>query len=127
MNSLKGPLLAFFFAIFLFGVSRISKDTSIIREVSVEGTLLICVHEKQRPTVDEVIAVREAKSFVEKHKLKGWLVVDRDDPNWQPLIEEAVKRQIDPPLLAAAVVENGSVSSLKKIVKWEKGLEDILR
>jgi len=92
-----------------------------------KGSLLLCIHEKQSPSVDEVIAVREAKGFVDANGFQGWLVIDKDDPNWQPVIEKAASRQVTPPMLAAGVVENGKFKAILKVVKWETGLEDIIK
>jgi hypothetical protein len=129
MDKKAGPLLVIFLALFLFGISSLlpSNSGGSGKGVSLDGTLLLCIHEKQRPSVDEVIAIREAKSFVEKHGFTGWLVIDQDDPNWQEVIKLAASRDITPPLLAAAEADNKKVSGLRKVVKWEKGLEDILR
>jgi hypothetical protein len=104
-----------------------SSGGTVVQDDKLKGTLLICIHEKQTPTIDEVLAVREAKSFVTANNFSGWLVIDKDDPNWKPVVDKAASRQIDPPLLAAGVVENGKLTTLIKVVKWQNGLEDILK
>lgn len=127
MDNKPGPLAVIFLALFLFGASYLLPSKLPDSGESLKGTLLLCVHEKQTPSVDEVIAIREAKSFVEKHGFKGWLVIDKDDPNWQEVIAKAASLKVEPPLLAAADTTDNKVTSLKKVVKWQNGLEDILK
>jgi hypothetical protein len=127
MDNKPGPLLVLFLGLILFGVSGLLPSKSTTSDESLKGTLLLCIHEKQRPSVDEVLAVREAKGFVEKHGFKGWLVIDQDDPNWQEVITKAASLKVEPPLLAAADTADNKVTGLKKVVKWQNGLEDILK
>lgn len=127
MENRNGPLLVVFLALFLFGLSRIVPSGSAISDESLKGTTLLCIHEKQRPSVDETIAIREAKGFVEQHGFARWLVIDQDDPNWQEVIAKASSLGVTPPLLAAAQAADGKVTGLKKVVKWKEGLEDILK
>jgi hypothetical protein len=127
MDNKAGPLAVIFLSIFLLGSGLLLRSKSPTSDESLKGTLLLCIHEKQRPSVDEVIAIREAKGFVEKHGFKGWLVIDQDDPNWQEVIAKAASLKVEPPLLAAADTADNKVTSLKKVVKWQSGLEDILK
>jgi len=127
MDNKPGPLAVIFLALFLFGASYLLPSKLPTSDESLKGTLLLCVHEKQTPSVDEVIAIREAKSFVEKHGFKGWLVIDQDDPNWQEVIAKAASLKVEPPLLAAAEIADNKVTGLRKVVKWQNGLEDILK
>lgn len=127
MDNKAGPLAVIFLSIFLLGSGLLLRSKSPTSDESLKGTLLLCIHEKQTPSVDEVIAIREAKSFVEKHGFKGWLVIDKDDPNWQEVITKAASLKVEPPLLAAADTADNKVTGLKKVVKWQNGLEDILK
>jgi hypothetical protein len=127
MDNKPGPLAVIFLALFIFGASYLLPSKLPTSDESLKGTLLLCIHEKQTPSVDEVIAIREAKSFVEKHGFKGWLVIDKDDPNWQEVVAKAASLKVEPPLLAAADTADNKVTGLKKVVKWQNGLEDILK
>lgn len=98
-----------------------------ISDKSLQGTLLLCIHEKQTPKVDETIAIRNAPAFVNEHGFSGFLVIDQDDPSWQDVIKTAASRNVTPPLLAAGVTEDRKVTGLRKVVPWQNGLEDILR
>jgi hypothetical protein len=127
MDNKVGPLAAIVLSVLLLGSSVLFRNNKPVSDESLKGTLLLCIHEKQTPSIDEVIAVRGAREFTEQHGFAGWLVIDQDDPNWKSVVQAAASRQIDPPLLAAGVVTNGKLTSLVKVTKWQKGLEDILK
>lgn len=130
MDKSNGSIIAIVIgSLLLLAAAWIPKadESKIVADDVLKGSLLLVIHEKQTPTIDEVLAVREAKSFVAANGFSGWLVIDKDDPNWQPVIEKAASRQVDPPLLAAGVVENGKFTTILKVVKWQNGLEDILK
>ena len=129
MDTSKAPAIAVVLGSILLLVASWlpNKESSKVVNDPLKGTLLVCIHEKQNPTIDEVIAVRTAKDFATANGFKGWLVIDKDDPNWQSVVAAAASRQIEPPLLAAGEVANGKLTTLIKIVKWKNGLEDILK
>ena len=127
MDSKAGPIVAMILGGLLLMAGAFVRPSEQRAAESLQGTVLICVHEKQRPSVDEVLAVREAKAFVAKHGFKGHLVIDQDDENAQSLLTAAEGKKVSPPFLAAGDVVDGKITQLRKIVPWTKGLEDILK
>ena len=127
MDSKAGPIVAMILGGLLLMAGAFVRPSEQRAAESLQGTVLICVHEKQRPSVDEVLAVREAKAFVAKHGFKGYLVIDQDDENAQSLLTAAESKKVSPPFLAAGDVVDGKITQLRKIVPWTKGLEDILK
>lgn len=127
MDSKAGPIVAMILGGLLLMAGAFVRPGEQRTAESLQGTVLICVHEKQRPSVDEVLAVREAKAFVAKHGFKGHLVIDQDDENAQSLLTAAESKKVSPPFLAAGDVVDGKITQLRKIVPWTKGLEDILK
>lgn len=127
MDSKAGPIVAMILGGLLLMAGAFVRPSEQRAVESLQGTVLICVHEKQRPSVDEVLAVREAKDFVAKHGFKGHLVIDQDDTNAQSLLTAAESKKVSPPFLAAGDVVDGKITQLRKIVPWTKGLEDILK
>jgi hypothetical protein len=127
MDSKAGPIVAMILGGLLLMAGAFVRPSEQRAAESLQGTLLICVHEKQRPSVDEVIAIREAKEFVTKHGFKGHLVIDQDDENAQSLLKAAESKKVTPPFIAAGDVVDGKITQLRKVVPWAKGLEDILK
>jgi hypothetical protein len=90
-----------------------------------EGTVLLCVHEKQRPKINEVIAIREAPDFVKANAFIGFRVLDVDDV--VAVVAAAQEAKVEPPFLAAGKVVNDQVTELIKVVPWINDMEDILK
>ena len=99
-----------------------------IVNTNLEGTTLLLIHEKTRPTVQEVFDVRAAAEFASKNKLKGYLDVDKDADWIKPTID-AVKEKpgLEPPMLLAVKIEDNKVKSVVKARKWTNSIEDILK
>lgn len=96
--------------------------------VKLEGSTLLLVHEKTKPTVDEVLAIRQAAQFVQDNKLAGYLDVDQDDPWITPLLSIVLeKHKIEPPFIAAAEVKDGAIGTIGRVRPWKSGLQDILK
>ena len=101
---------------------------SPVPAAKLEGSTLLLVHEKTKPTVDEVIAVRQAAQFSQDNKLAGYLDVDQDDPWIAPLLSIVLdKYKLKPPFIAAAEVKDGSIGAIGRVRPWKSGLEDILK
>jgi hypothetical protein len=114
--------------ILLIGAGQLPKgNTSAPQGPSLAGTTLFCVTEKSTPSISEVLAIREAKAFCEANRLAGYLYLDDDDPAIQPIITAVASKNIQSPFLAAAKIENGKVSKLDRVRKWDTGLADILK
>lgn len=92
-----------------------------------QGTLLLVVHEKSSPPIDETIELRRASDFVKETGFDSFLVVDQDDPNFAALINAVANREIKPPFLAAGRMEQQKLVELIKAVEWKDSLEDILK
>lgn len=92
-----------------------------------KGTLLLVVHEKSSPPIDETIELRRASEFVKETGFDSFLVVDQDDPNFAALINAVANREIKPPFLAAGRMEHQKLVELIKAVEWKDSLEDILK
>jgi len=91
------------------------------------GTTLFCVTEKSTPSINETIAIRDARAFCEANKFAGFLYLDDDDPSIRPMIVVGEIKNIQSPFLAAGKIENGKVIKLERIRKWDTGLSDILK
>jgi hypothetical protein len=94
---------------------------------NLKGTVLLVVHEKSRPPIDEVLALRRAPEFVRQYEFGSYLVVDQDDPNFAPVVRAVGNRNILPPFLAAGRMDDQRLVELVKAVEWKSGLEDILK
>lgn len=92
-----------------------------------KGTLLLVVHEKTSPPIDETIELRRASEFVKANGFDSFLVVDQDDPNFANLVQSVANREIKPPFLAAGRMEGQKLVELIKAVEWKDTLEDILK
>lgn len=96
--------------------------------VKLEGSTLLLVHEKTKPTVDQVLAVRSAAQFAQDNKFAGYLDVDQDDPWVSPLLSIVLeKHKLVPPFIAAAEVKDGAIGTIGRVRPWKSGLEDILK
>jgi hypothetical protein len=124
-----GPITALVLGgILLVGAGQMPKGVATPSVSSnLAGTTLFCVTEKSTPSVDETIAIREARAFCEANKFAGFLYLDDDDPAIQPIIVVGSTKNIQSPLLAAGKIENGKVIKLERIRKWDTGLSDILK
>lgn len=99
-----------------------------IVNTNIEGTTLLMIHEKTKPTVQEVLDVRAAAEFSTKNKLKGYLDVDKDDEWVKPtLVTIKDKPGVEPPVLLAVKIEDNKVKSVVKARKWTNSIEDILK
>lgn len=135
MDKPVGPILTLILGgLLLFGGGVAQKgglpslpSFTTISAPALEGNKLLLVYEKQSPTVDQVIALRDAPAFAKEHKLDGFLAMDEEDPIVQTIIAEAAKKNLTPPLLVAAKVTDGKIVRLNRIRKWDKGLTDILK
>lgn len=135
MEKPVGPILTLIFGgLLLFGGGVAQKGglpafPSFSRSVNttLEGSKLLLIYEKQSPTVDQTIALREAGPFAAEQKLDGFLAIDEEDPLIRLILTEAEKLKITPPLLVAAKVVDGKIVRLNRIRKWDKGLTDILK
>jgi hypothetical protein len=135
MDKPVGPILTLILGgLLLFGGGVAQKgglpslpSFTTISAPALEGNKLLLVYEKQSPTVDQVIALRDAPAFATEQKLDGFLAMDEEDPIVQTIIAEAAKKNLTPPLLVAAKVVDGKIVRLNRIRKWDKGLTDILK
>lgn len=129
MDKPYGPIVALVLGgILLVGAGQVPKGTATPSITSkLAGTTLFCVTEKSTPSVDEIIAIREARAFCEANKFAGYLYLDDDDPAIQPFIVAASSKNIQSPFLAAGKIENGKVTKLDRARKWDTGLADILK
>ena len=135
MDKPVGPILTLIFGgLLLFGGGVAQKgglpslpSFTTISAPALEGNKLLLVYEKQSPTVDQTIALREAPTFVKEQKLDGFLAIDEEDPIAVAIIAEAAKKNVAPPMLAAVEVVDGKIMRLNRIRKWDNGLTDILK
>jgi hypothetical protein len=92
--------------------------------VSIAGTTAVLVYEKTQATVDQTIAIRKASDFVAANKLVGFISADQDDPWAKPIVEDAAKKNIKPPLVAYIQIADKRVSKVVKIAPWKDSLEN---
>lgn len=129
MGKPYGPITALVLGgILLIGAGQAPKVAVLAPQTSkLAGTTLFCITEKSTASVDETLAIRDAKAFCEANKLAGYLYLDDDDEAIKPIIIAAASKDIQSPFLAAGKIENGKVSRLERVRKWNTGLSDILK
>lgn len=127
MDNKTAPILAMIVGGGLIALASFMPQatSNIVAKDDLAGTVLLCVHEKQRPTVDETIAIREAPEFVKANGFIGFRVLDVDDVD--SVVAAAQEAKVEPPFLAAGKVVNDQVVELVKVVPWVNDMEDILK
>lgn len=108
---------------------KLPLDTSgwFKRASSVEGSVMVLVNEKTAATAKQTLAVRNAPDFVTTHKLAGYINADKDDVWTKPLVEDAAKLKIDPPLVGYVDIKDRVILKVRKIAPWKDNLEDSLK
>ena len=130
MDKQYGPIIALVLGgILLIAGGQADKFVGPVSPLSntLQGTLLLCITEKTKPSVSEVIAIRDASEFVKTHGFKGYFYLDDDDPTIQSIIAAAGTKDIQSPMLIPAKIEDGKINKLERVRSWTNGLEDILK
>lgn len=129
MDKPYGPITALVLGgILLVGAGQMPNGVSTSPVSSnLAGMTLFCVTEKSTPSISETIAIRDARAFCEANNFAGFLYLDDDDPTVAPMIIVGSAKNIQSPFLAAGKIENGKVTKLARIRKWDTGLSDILK
>jgi hypothetical protein len=86
-----------------------------------EGGSLVCILEKQSPTVDQELLIRALPDYVERNKLDSWIVLDKDLPEVAPVIRFASESGISPPF----IVFSDKNRMMKSVIKWPKTIEGL--
>lgn len=94
---------------------------------SVQGSVMVLVNEKTKATVTETLGVRKASELVVKYKMAGYRNVDKDDPWAKPVLEEASKKNLTPPVVGFVSLEGTSISKVRKVAPWKENLEDSIK
>lgn len=94
---------------------------------SVEGSIMVLVNEKTKATVTETLGVRKASELVTKHKMTGYRNVDKDDPWVKPVLDEASKKNLTPPVVGFVTLDGTSISKVRKVAPWKENLEDSIK
>ena len=103
------------------------KDRWFKQASSVEGATLVLVNEKTAATVQQTMTVRSAPDFVAANKLAGYINADKDDVWAKPLVEDAAKLKITPPLVGYVDIKDRAILKIRKIAPWKDKLEDSLK
>ncbi|NBW13450.1 MAG: hypothetical protein EBR82_36125 [Caulobacteraceae bacterium] len=121
-----GPWLMIAGGLLLLFGNKLPQDWGSL-STNVAGSTVVLVNEKTAATVDQTIALRAAKEFVDANKLAGYRNADRDDEWAKSIVEAGRVKKLEPPIVAYVDLKDGSVSKVRKVVPWKTSFEDSLK